>query len=167
MAQFMPATAEERGLSNPFDPEQAVPQAARFVSALDRRFGNIGLALAAYNAGPNRIENWLYKAGALPRETSLFVLTITGHTPEEWAAFGHLSLGAETRSCIELRTALHFYDLRGDRSRLLPRLLSPLPGLEQSGRMLPILQNSGRVLPGMEQHGRVLPDFERSGRLLR
>jgi membrane-bound lytic murein transglycosylase MltF len=170
VAQFMPATAEERGLSNPFDPVQAVPQAARFVSDLDRRFGNIGVALAAYNAGPGRIEHWLHKAGALPRETSLFVLAITGRTPEEWAALGQymrLPRSAEAQSCMELRSAMHFDRLNEERPGLVRGIHSALPGFEQSGRMLSFMQQSGRVLPGMEQSGRVLPSVENSGGLLR
>lgn len=37
VAQFMPGTASERGLANPFDPEQAIPEAARFLSDLKLR----------------------------------------------------------------------------------------------------------------------------------
>ena len=48
----MPGTAAERGLSDPFDPEQAIPKAAELLSELRTRFGNLGLAAAAYNAGP-------------------------------------------------------------------------------------------------------------------
>src|SRR5205814_6611619 len=57
IAQFMPGTAAERGLANPFDPEQAIPHAARFLAELKRRFGNLGMAAAAYNAGPARVRS--------------------------------------------------------------------------------------------------------------
>jgi soluble lytic murein transglycosylase-like protein len=54
IAQFMPGTAKERGLENPFDPTEAIPHSARLLADLKRMFGNLGLAAAAYNAGPYR-----------------------------------------------------------------------------------------------------------------
>ncbi|MGB8997701.1 MAG: lytic transglycosylase domain-containing protein, partial [Pseudolabrys sp.] len=57
IAQFMPETANERGLDNPFDPAQAIPASARLLRDLSRKFGNLGLAAAAYNAGPKRIQD--------------------------------------------------------------------------------------------------------------
>ena len=38
----MPGTAAERGLADPFDPEEAIPHAARLLSDLRARFGNLG-----------------------------------------------------------------------------------------------------------------------------
>lgn len=84
VAQFMPGTARERGLTDPFDPEQAIPHAAHLLSDLRRQFGNIGLAAAAYNGGPQRVTNWLSGSGGLPAETRTYVTVITGRTPEEW-----------------------------------------------------------------------------------
>eukprot|EP01035_Chromulina_nebulosa_P056508 gene56508-77441_t len=52
IAQFMPGTANERRLLDPFDPVQALPKSAEFLSELRGKFGNLGLAAAAYNAGP-------------------------------------------------------------------------------------------------------------------
>jgi hypothetical protein len=85
VAQFMPGTARERGLADPFDPEQAVPKAAHFLAELKARFGQWGLAAAAYNGGPNRVANWLAGRGGLFYETENYVLAITGGTAESWA----------------------------------------------------------------------------------
>src|SRR5205807_4529879 len=52
IAQFMPRTAAERGLLDPFDPVQALPKSAEFLRELLAEFGDLGLAAAAYNAGP-------------------------------------------------------------------------------------------------------------------
>src|SRR5579862_6065951 len=41
IAQFMPGTAQERGLADPFDPEQAIPKAARLLADLQHRFGSL------------------------------------------------------------------------------------------------------------------------------
>src|SRR5262245_48532014 len=88
IAQFMPGTAAERGLFNPLDPVQALPKSAEFLRDLAKEFGNLGLAAAAYNAGPRRVRDWLEGRGGLPGETRRYVEAITGHTAEEWAAVG-------------------------------------------------------------------------------
>ena len=84
IAQFMPKTADERGLANPFDPEEAISKSAELLAELKQRFGNLGLAAAAYNAGPPRVANLLAGRGNLPAETRDYVLTITGHPVEDW-----------------------------------------------------------------------------------
>ena len=84
IAQFMPKTADERGLANPFDPEEAIPKSADLLADLKQRFGNLGLAAAAYNAGPARVANWLAGHGNLPAETRDYVLTITRLPVEDW-----------------------------------------------------------------------------------
>lgn len=85
IAQFMPATAAERELENPFDPEQALWAAASLLSSLKQRFGNLGLAAAAYNAGPKRVSDWLRKKRRLPAETRHYVKAITGQPASSWA----------------------------------------------------------------------------------
>ncbi len=86
VAQFMPGTASERGLADPFDPATAIPASAKLLADLAQRFGNLGLAAAAYNAGPNALANWLDGKGSMPLETQDYVLAITGHDIEEWRA---------------------------------------------------------------------------------
>lgn len=86
VAQFMPGTAAERRLTDPFDPEQAIPKSAELLSDLRTRFGNLGLAAAAYNGGPARVEAWLAGTGSLPGETRNYVSMITGRSADDWAA---------------------------------------------------------------------------------
>jgi hypothetical protein len=86
IAQFMPQTAAEVGLSDPVDPLQAIPASAKFLRKLHNRFGNLGLAAAAYNAGGSRIEKWLSRRGPLPQETRAYVKIITGNKAEDWTA---------------------------------------------------------------------------------
>src|SRR5215470_4952009 len=78
IAQFMPRTAAERGLLDPFDPVQALPKSAQFLQELRGEFGNLGLAAAAYNAGPARVRGWLAGTRTLPSETRRYVAAITG-----------------------------------------------------------------------------------------
>lgn len=84
VAQFMPETAAEVGLDDPFDPMKALPASAKFLRKLRDDFGNLGLAAAAYNAGPGRIQKWLARESELPRETRDYVRIITGTKAEDW-----------------------------------------------------------------------------------
>jgi hypothetical protein len=85
IAQFMPGTASERRLLDPFDPVQALPKSAEFLSELRKQFGNLGLAAAAYNAGSKRVRDWLAGSGYIPQETRNYVSAITGSSVDEWA----------------------------------------------------------------------------------
>ena len=104
IAQFMPGTAAERDLLNPFDPIQALPKSAEFLRDLRREFGNLGLAAAAYNAGPRRVREWLSGTGPMPSETRHYVHAITGATVEQWAK-GERRLRQEAAGRLRLRHA--------------------------------------------------------------
>ncbi|MBN8920469.1 MAG: lytic transglycosylase domain-containing protein [Rhizobiales bacterium] len=106
IAQFMPETAVERGLLDPFDPVQALPKSAHFLQELRGTFGNLGLAAAAYNAGPRRVREWLDGAGELPGETRRYVLAITGRTADEWAKGGEAQFPSPPTGCGALMAML-------------------------------------------------------------
>ncbi|MGQ0445536.1 MAG: lytic transglycosylase domain-containing protein [Beijerinckiaceae bacterium] len=111
VAQFMPRTAGERGLANPFDPEEAIPKSAELLAGLKQRFGNLGLAAAAYNAGPSRVANWLAGYGNLPAETRGYVLSITRHPVEDWTggAAAETMAGSAVsskQSCLQTTAAI-------------------------------------------------------------
>ena len=86
IAQFMPSTADYRGLVDPFDPIEALKHSAAYLHELKDKFGNLGLAAAGYNAGPARVSAWLSGRRGLPAETRNYVAIITGWTADEWAA---------------------------------------------------------------------------------
>jgi len=86
IAQFMPGTAAARGLLDPFDPVQALPKAAEYLRDLRQQFGNLGLAAAAYNAGPQRLRDWQAGRRTLPAETRNYVFAVTGLTVDTWAS---------------------------------------------------------------------------------
>jgi len=89
IAQFMPGTADMRGLDDSFDVEQALPASARYLAELKADFGNLGLAAAAYNAGENRVSTWLTSGGFLPLETEEYVLDIMGEPADNFSERGH------------------------------------------------------------------------------
>src|SRR6516165_6769351 len=108
IAQFMPRTAAERGLLDPFDPVQALPKSAEFLRELADQFGNLGLAAAAYNAGPGRLREFLSGRRPLPAETRNYVLAITGISVDEWASSGKREPPHMPKAgCGELMALLH------------------------------------------------------------
>jgi Transglycosylase SLT domain/SPOR domain len=108
IAQFMPRTAAERGLLDPFDPVQALPKSAEFLRELADQFGNLGLAAAAYNAGPGRLREFLSGRRPLPAETRNYVLAITGISVDEWAGSGKREPPRVPKAgCGELMALLH------------------------------------------------------------
>ncbi|MEH2477049.1 hypothetical protein V1282_000406 [Nitrobacteraceae bacterium AZCC 2146] len=109
IAQFMPGTANERRLLDPFDPVQALPKSAEFLKELRGQFGNLGLAAAAYNAGPRRVQEWIDGKGYMPSETRNYVFAITGASVDDWQAAGRRDKMPErlpTSSCRELMALL-------------------------------------------------------------
>ncbi len=86
IAQFMPSTADYRGLVDPFDPIEALKKSASYLRDLKTQFGNLGLAAAAYNAGPGRVAAFVAGRRGLPSETRNYVAIITGWTADDWAS---------------------------------------------------------------------------------
>ena len=83
IAQFMPDVAEKMSV-DAFDSRSALPGSARLLRTLRARFGNLGLAAAAYNAGPKRVADWLERRSGLPKETQDYVQFITGRPAVHW-----------------------------------------------------------------------------------
>jgi len=74
LAQLMPATARQLGV-DPQDPFASLEGGARYLRMqLDQFDGDVERALAAYNAGPARVQ----RAGGVPaiRETQMYVASI-------------------------------------------------------------------------------------------
>jgi soluble lytic murein transglycosylase-like protein len=75
LMQIMPATAAMFDLKDPFDPTQNIDAGAKFLRQLLTKYsGDVSLALAAYNAGPSRVD----KDGGVPKikETQDYVTGI-------------------------------------------------------------------------------------------
>lgn len=80
LMQIMPGTAAGYGYTNPdllYQPELNIMLGARYLSGQLKRFGDLKLALAAYNAGPGRVQKY---RGIPPfRETQNYVASIMRH----------------------------------------------------------------------------------------
>ena len=79
IAQFMPRVAASYGLENPFEPFAALKASARLLTDLLGRFGNLGLAAAAYNAGPSGCRTgWQDGANCRRRRVTTFTISLAG-----------------------------------------------------------------------------------------
>ena len=77
LMQLMPSTAESLQVADPFDPSQNISAGTQFLKQmLDRYGGDLAKALAAYNAGPTKVD----AAGGIPAipETQEYVRKIMG-----------------------------------------------------------------------------------------
>jgi hypothetical protein len=83
IAQFMPGTAKLRSLRDPFDPAEALAKSAEYLRFLEVKFGNLGLAAAAYNGGEGRISGFV-AGGWVAGETRAYVSIITGRPIDYW-----------------------------------------------------------------------------------
>lgn len=182
IAQFMPGTADLRGLKDPFNPAEALSASAAYLAELSHSLGNFGLAAVAYNGGEARAARFIGGADGLPLETRAYVYTITGRSaltwrdaPPELAPPAALSEGDFQATCL-------------DRARGLPApaFRQPLPpwgvvlgsspsrgGIERQAERLftryaPVLEQETPVFsvgrtPGM-RHARHLAQIGRDSR---
>jgi hypothetical protein len=84
IAQFMPGTARLRGLRNAYNPAEALARSAQYLRFLADKFGNLGLAAAAYNSGEGRTARFLGGTGYMPIETEEYVQIVTGYPVTRW-----------------------------------------------------------------------------------
>jgi hypothetical protein len=148
IAQFMPQTAAMRGLANAFEPLEALRESAGYLRELRTTFrGNLGLAAAAYNAGPGQVEAWLAGRRRLPFETQAYVRIITGYAAEAWASATPPQMEASRAPT-------------GERCVELAKLLIDRPQRRRDLKSDPAWGPWGVQLAGTWSEGRVLATYE-------
>jgi hypothetical protein len=149
IAQFMPQTAALRGLTSAFEPLQALRASAGYLRELRTTFrGSLGLAAAAYNAGPGQVEAWLAGRASLPLETRAYVRFVTGHGAESWKLRPQQQIDASAAPigtrCIELARLMQ------ESARRRPAITSD-PAWKPWGAQLAIKWSENEVLASYEQ----------------
>lgn len=154
IAQFMPGTAAMRGLIDAFEPLQALRESASYLRELRTTFrGNLGLAAAAYNAGPGQVEAWLAGRRRLPWETQAYVRIITGHSAEAWVAQPPPQMSSPNTPSSSAAT--------GERCIELARLMTAAPRRRVDLTTNPAWGPWGVQLAGHWSEGHVLATYER------
>jgi hypothetical protein len=102
LMQVMPATYE--GLrtryqlgDDPYDPHNNILAGTAYLREMYDRFGSPGF-LAAYNAGPDRVDNYLAGRASLPQETQNYVASIAPNLGTEVPRSGPFAVYASARS---------------------------------------------------------------------
>jgi hypothetical protein len=129
IAQFMPGTAAERQLLEPFNPMEALPKSGEFLVELRAEFGNLGLAAAAYNAGPQRVHDFLAGVHDLPMETRNYVRSITGRSVEDWAILAKVAATAgQSGAALATQSPIDCRDLMASLERMPNRIMAQWQG---------------------------------------
>jgi hypothetical protein len=73
LAQLMPGTAKDVGVSDRFNPEQSVMGGAQYLAQMLEKYGDVQTALQAYNAGPGKVDKVLRGEDQFAKETQEYV----------------------------------------------------------------------------------------------
>jgi len=123
-------------------------QRAICASCARRSAATLGLAAAAYNAGPGQVEAWLAGKGKLPAETQAYVRIVTGFSAEAWIA-------QPTPQMQSMASP------SGDRCAEFAKLMIEAPRLRRDLTSDPAWGPWGVQLAGNWSEGRVLATYER------
>jgi hypothetical protein len=102
LMQVMPATYEELRVrhqlgDDPYDPHNNILAGTAYIREMYDRFGAPGF-LAAYNAGPDRVDSYLAGRAALPEETVNYVAAIAPNLGSDVSRSGPFAVYASARS---------------------------------------------------------------------
>lgn len=107
IAQFIRSTASLRGLSDPYNPADALEHSAHYLAEMTGRYGNIGLAAVGYNGGERRAEGLITGTGGLAQETVDYVRIITGAGHQTWVNDPPKALDLSLSKNENFRAACH------------------------------------------------------------
>ena len=173
IAQFIPETAIEHGLMNPFEPIHALFASGKLLRKLHHQFGNLGLAAAAYNAGPGRIYDWMGARRGLPGETRAYVARITGHRADQWLSRefvreAEATLMPARAPCPEVAEAVkeqaHFVRVAKLMSELVAATAPPPPPDRTPTAALPANRAVARTAPSLQRTSRRKPSRRQARR---
>ena len=137
--QLMPGTAKDLGVTDRYDPKQNIEAGVKYLKQNIDRFGDEGLGLAAYNAGPGNVQKWLAQGvvgkgnyEAIPfKETRGYVGKILGLKGNDGSAptIQSTQAAVETPSRYEQMGAEERRNLEAERDAALAAINAERQGL--------------------------------------
>lgn len=124
LGQFIPATAKALGVSNPMDPQQAIPGVAKLLSENLDRYGDVEKAIAAYHGGTDP-ANWGPKTQAYVHKVAA---NYGGSMPTHQQMPGLPPINAPQQGQVD-----PFAGLQGDGNQAQPQtMVDPFAGLNEA-----------------------------------
>lgn len=154
LTQFMPATARQYGI-NPYDPEQAIHGAARYLADSYKRYGNWEASIGSYNMGTGGMDAVLAGRRSMPTETQGYIPAVMANANKYEALGGNLPFETGTLGgSFGGNAAIGFSDKSGKYTTLPTNAqeanmyndLSTMPETdrEQAVKAISIFQNAGK-----------------------
>jgi len=173
--QLMPATAKGLGVTDPFDVKQNIQGGVKYLAQLNQKYNDPAKALAAYNAGPGRVDRLIKRHGddylsKLPKETRKY---ITGYAPDGQPPVAGKTNPLATTATNVLAAVTGSKDAMGDeipqRPVVTPKIqpAAPVPKIQPastssyySGQTGDTTVAKGQTLSGIaSSKGMALPDL--------
>jgi hypothetical protein len=146
-----PSGAARKLGADPFEPHANVLAGAAYLREMLDRYGDLSAALAAYNAGPRRVDAWRRRGASLPAETLSYVARLSLRLGLAGACGVPLAVPSTAdraaRRPVDWRASSLFgTPVRGDQenaalvSDTLSQPVIPLPGTWPSALFVPVSQ---------------------------
>lgn len=100
--QLMPATAQQLGVTDAFDPEQNIAAGVAYLAKLLKKYGGSEThALAAYNWGPGHVDNALEAGKPFPEQVQQYARNVQARKVEEGSLSAASPFYSESQVCLQ------------------------------------------------------------------
>jgi soluble lytic murein transglycosylase-like protein len=99
--QLMPGTAQQLGVTDPFDAEQNIAAGVEYLSKLLKKYGNEAHALAAYNWGPGNVDRAIGQGSNFPEQVLQYVRNVQARKVEEGTLVAGTPFYSDAQLCLQ------------------------------------------------------------------
>jgi soluble lytic murein transglycosylase-like protein len=100
--QLMPGTAQQLGVTDPFDPEQNIAAGVEYLAKLLKKYGGSEVhALAAYNWGPGNVDKAIASGKAFPEQVLQYTRNVQTRKVDEGSHAAATPFFSEALLCLQ------------------------------------------------------------------